>query len=435
MPMFVQLIEALSLLAPSEVASMTKVRIGNAFSDGGYVLADRFRPGQKVYSYGISNEVSFDLDMANRGLHIFMYDHTITDTPRKHPNFHFYREGISARNEPDRSVFRLDHHIETNGHIDDDMILKIDVEGAEWEVLDDLDTQLSARFEQIVMEIHSLDKLTESDFRARFVRGISRLNSQFNVVHVHANNCGFISNFNGLPIPTILEVTLLRKDLGQASPWQSFIPTNLDAANSPLRPDHVLAFYPFLPTGLAAAEFKTGLTGALLRANQPLHARITAMIPTRGVNIARHGVCSQSSFSPWSVGRDEANRALRAEKNGRFAFHTDFENNPWWQIDLGGEISFDEIICFNRIDVCADRAENLVVESSADGVNWNVLHQNEGAFGGIDGNPLRVVTPRTAARYVRLRIQAETALHLDAVEIYDWTAEDARPSVIPPAAP
>jgi hypothetical protein len=49
-----------------------------------------------------------------------------------------------------------------------------------------------------------------------------------------------------------------------------------------------------------------------------------------------------------------------------------------------------------------------------------VIHRNESFFGGIDGEPLRVRCERIKTRYVRLRIDAVTALHLDAVEIYNW---------------
>ncbi len=142
----------------------------------------------------------------------------------------------------------------------------------------------------------------------------------------------------------------------------------------------------------------------------------------RGKNIATDGSCSQSSISQWSKGADEANRAVTAKKTGGFAFHTNFEAEPWWQIDFGMARLFDEIICYNRINMLADRARPLIVETSFNKVKWTILHKNTEIFGGIDGTPLKVVRARTLARYIRLRLESEkaTALHLDGVEIYDW---------------
>ena len=119
---------------------------------------------------------------------------------------------------------------------------------------------------------------------------------------------------------------------------------------------------------------------------------------------------------------DEAMRALRANKTGGFAFHTDIEDEPWWRIDLGEQRRFDEIRCYNRLGTCSERANDLIVELSDDNVAWQVVHRQNGLFGGADGDPLRVVIPRMSARYLRLRIPSHTALHLDAVEVYDWTA-------------
>jgi len=417
-----EIIDALALLTPCEVPSVGKIRLGNVIKDGGYILADRLRAGQIVYSYGISNEVSFDLDMAERGLSVFMYDHTIGAQPVRHPNFHFFREGVGPRDRPDASIFAPAFHIARNGHRDTDMILKMDVEGAEWDTLDAIDPTTLGLFEQIALEIHGLENLVKDGYRKRFNRMFGKLTEAFNLIHVHANNTVRIQTVLGLPIPPLLEVTFLRKDLGAAADWKTFIPSALDVANV-MRDDHVLAFFPFLPTGLSPAAFKAGLIEAYLRAAAPRHERMARFAPkieTRWVNIAPRGACTQSSLSKWSSGPDEANRAVRAEKTGGFAFHTDFQDEPWWRIDLGAAVRFDEILCYNRLDACAERAAKLVVEISHDGEIWGIVHRNEGGFGGLDGHPLRVVCPDTVAQYVRLRVADRTALHLDGVEIYDW---------------
>jgi hypothetical protein len=68
------------------------VRMGKKF-DGGYVMLDSFNRQNvdAAYSFGIDNDVSWDLDMARRGIDVFMFDHTISKLPRDHTKFHFFK--------------------------------------------------------------------------------------------------------------------------------------------------------------------------------------------------------------------------------------------------------------------------------------------------------------------------------------------------------
>ena len=81
------------LLHISKVENFDLVRIGHN-NDGGYILLDDFKPGGIAYSFGISNDVSFDKDIASKGYDVFMYDHTIEGLPKRekeNPRFHFFR--------------------------------------------------------------------------------------------------------------------------------------------------------------------------------------------------------------------------------------------------------------------------------------------------------------------------------------------------------
>jgi hypothetical protein len=60
------------------------------------------------------------------------------------------------------------------------------------------------------------------------------------VVHLHANNCCGFSLIEGVPVPAVLELTLLRKDRSTFSPCDDPIPGPLDYPNMNDRPDLVL---------------------------------------------------------------------------------------------------------------------------------------------------------------------------------------------------
>lgn len=58
-------------------------------ADGGYVLLDDFENIKIAYSFGIDADIYFDKDLADRGIDVYMYDHTINSLPYENPKFHW----------------------------------------------------------------------------------------------------------------------------------------------------------------------------------------------------------------------------------------------------------------------------------------------------------------------------------------------------------
>ncbi len=104
---------------------------------------------------------------------------------------------------------------------------------------------------------------------------------------------------------------------------------------------------------------------------------------------------------------------------GGFGFHTQLEDNPWWEVDLGDIRSLREIRVFNRLDACFDRARHLTVQISNDGKAWSEVHTQRGRlFGGLWGRPLQVLVGGRTAQFVRIMLAEANYLHLDQVEVY-----------------
>ncbi len=122
----------------------------------------------------------------------------------------------------------------------------------------------------------------------------------------------------------------------------------------------------------------------------------------------------------------DAAGAVDGVKNGRYAFHTGQQPNPWWQVDLGRPEAIARIVVYNRLDYPPGlhNADNVIVLTSDDGKKWVSRYRNEGKhFGGIRGAaPLEVCFQPgvVRARYVRLRIPSAAPIffHLDEVEVY-----------------
>jgi hypothetical protein len=245
--------EALSLLTPYDLPAERKIRIGGP-GDGGYVMVDRLRPAQAVMSFGVGPSVAFDQDLASRGHAVLLFDHTIAALPAEHAGFTWYAEGVAGAADPARRLYTLADHMAKLPHGGEAPILKMDVEGAEWEVLTETSMGLLRRFEQIVLELHELPRLEERRFRSMAWKALATMSSSFTLCHVHANNFGAIRMVCGFPIPETLEVTYIRSDLVAPAPSMTFYPTPLDTGNSLAWPDYPLWFYPFVP-GAAKAAF------------------------------------------------------------------------------------------------------------------------------------------------------------------------------------
>lgn len=108
-------------------------------------------------------------------------------------------------------------------------------------------------------------------------------------------------------------------------------------------------------------------------------------------------------------------------RNGVRKFHTDFEENPWWQVDLGGFATIREIHIYNTDDHTAARFRNFMLSVSIDGIAWVELTRKEDEIvvGGVTGAPFIWDGPGTAwARYVRVTLLGRDYLHLDQVEVF-----------------
>ena len=117
---------------------------------------------------------------------------------------------------------------------------------------------------------------------------------------------------------------------------------------------------------------------------------------------------------------EDAAGACDGNKDGKWGFHTDLEDNPWWQVDLQSSISLDQVLIYNRCDNSMERASRLKVLLSEDGESWKQVYQHDGTifYGFSDKKPLKVQLGGAKARYVRIQSPGKTFLHLDEVELY-----------------
>ncbi len=201
----------LAQLTPMRVIGATKIRIGGP-QDGGYVMIDDTPADPVCYSIGVGPDVSWDIDMSsNRNAQVFQYDHTVESPPATHPQCYFHKIGLGA-NDYAPDLRRLDTLVNDNGHAGrNDLILKCDIEGAEWEAMTDLAPGFFERFDQIVMELHWVDHLHDAAFRSLWQSVVGNMYNSHQCYHVHGNNYSQFSTVCGISVPSVIEVSLARR--------------------------------------------------------------------------------------------------------------------------------------------------------------------------------------------------------------------------------
>ena len=204
------------------------VRIGKDY-DGGYIMADSLSSAKIAYSIGISDDTSWDHEMAKKGYQVYQYDHTIEELPETNPSFHWIKKGLSDKNDG-KLFLTLPEMLFQNEHSDKQgMVLKIDIEGSEWDVIDSLPETILDQFDQILIEFHNIN---EPKKRQKILSVLRKLNSSHAVIHVHGNNYGRVVYCDDLIMPDLLEITYVnRKRYKLSKKKESSIPSPIDFPN------------------------------------------------------------------------------------------------------------------------------------------------------------------------------------------------------------
>lgn len=228
--------QTLGLLAPWRTEHPL-IRLGGT-SNSAYLLPDDLEGIAASFSPGVGQAMGLDLDIMARGIPTFLADASVDGLPAEHPLAHFDRLFIGPRTGA--RFVTLDDWIGRNAPSEGDLLLQMDIEGAEWAALDVTRTETLARCRIILIELHQLQRIFLPRVHALYHRALEKLTRNHAVVHIHPNNAAAPVRAGGFCIPPVIEVTLLRRDrFRQAEPETRF-PHPLDRTTTTLRPDYPL---------------------------------------------------------------------------------------------------------------------------------------------------------------------------------------------------
>ncbi len=219
----------LQALRPRE-PGVELIRLGPE-SDGGYLIPDDLAGIRHVFSPGVSNESGFEAALAERGMQVFLADYSVDGPALRHPSFVFDKRFVGCLT--DERYITLDdwHAAKLGADSDSELLLQMDIEGAEYETLLAASPRLLRRFRIMVIEFHWLPQLWNEPFFALASRAFSKITATHAVVHIHPNNCCGRVKSAGLEIPRIAEFTLLRRDRLRSTAYRTTFPHPLDRPN------------------------------------------------------------------------------------------------------------------------------------------------------------------------------------------------------------
>ncbi len=215
------------------------IRIGGPH-DGGYLVPDDLQGIVACFSPGVADRASFEEQLAAMGIRSFLADRSVDAAPVTHDLISFEKKFLGDSNEED--VMRLedwigDHQGAVGGA---DLLLQMDIEGAEYRVLLDTSVEILRKFRILVVEFHEMDRLFDRGAFPFIRQAFDRVLEGFDVVHIHPNNLRAVVSYGSYEVPPLMEFTFLRKDRSRKSGTAVSLPHPHDSPNVPGFPDIAL---------------------------------------------------------------------------------------------------------------------------------------------------------------------------------------------------
>lgn len=209
--------EVLRMVRPVSTG-LELIRVG-AKNDGGYLVPLDFTPSdiKAVISPGIGEVCDFEYYFADLGIPVFLIDKSVDSLHMTHKHFCFLQMFVAPKDNSLSSeislqslIGKVDREVENNQQ---DLILQMDVEGAEWRILASAQPETLRRFRIMAIEFHDFSETVAAGFAGELAIGVlEKILEDFVVVHAHLNNVSRTSVIRSKLVPKVVEITFLRKD-------------------------------------------------------------------------------------------------------------------------------------------------------------------------------------------------------------------------------
>ena len=229
-----QLQGVLDCLTPYDVG-IPLVRIGGE-KDGGYLLPDDLEGIPALFSPGVSENITFDCAVMERGIASFMVDASVDGIEGDHPLADFQKLFLGPKT--DGIFISLDDWVNQKADSDSDLLLQMDIEGAEYAALSAASDETLQRFRIMVIEFHGMHRIFRPKYFRAYQAALEKINRHFVAVHLHPNNAQQPIEAGGYRLPSTFEVTFIRRDRFETAVVKDSVANELDRKNIPSLPDY-----------------------------------------------------------------------------------------------------------------------------------------------------------------------------------------------------
>ena len=438
-----EVVEVFELLKPK--ASKTPlIRIGGDV-DGSYLVPDDLDGIAACFSPGVNRIKHFEDFLADRyGIQSHMCDFSCAVEELKTP----LKPGMQTFIKKWLDVSPSEDSISLEGWLRDrnsqgDLLLQMDIEGAEYRNILATSEGTLARFRVIVLEVHGLGKMMEAPILREVIAPfLQKLARSFTTVHAHPNNCcgDFTLPDTDIRIPNVLELTFIRNDHFVPAPGPAALPHPLDVSSNvprkaPLFLSEVWCDYQrplesrvkILEDTLryrddvGASSGDGELSGALSLTMESLQtlSTLAASVPKRDGDLVE-----VAAGRPYKLSSTygTSSRSGVVQPRGSYFFHTGFGKNQSIRVDLGRRHQVRRIEVTNRQGGFQERAKHIFAVLTEDGSGQGVRRvfpmYETGRLPGGAWQECRIEVPEVSARYVTITSPMNTALHFSDLRIY-----------------
>lgn len=183
-----------------------KVKRVGKVTDSGYFVPPKI-DFDFVISGGIGKNNDFEYHYAERGARVVAVDPTVETLPSPHNNIQHLKLWISSRTSARKKTINLESLIGMKQNCQK-MLLKLDIEGGEYEALESSRHHL-ALFDVIVVEFHDMFKLGDDHFRQRINDILSVIGNHFVSFSFSSNNWKNFVQFGSAFTPETFEVVFV----------------------------------------------------------------------------------------------------------------------------------------------------------------------------------------------------------------------------------
>ena len=445
-----EVLEVFEFLKP-KASTTPLIRIGGD-EDGSYLVPDDLDGIVACFSPGVNRIKYFEDHLTDHyGIQSHMCDFSCDvddlQTPLRSGMQTFVKKWLDVR--PGEANINLEDWV-SDHDVSGDLLLQMDIEGAEYRnILATSDDTLD-RFRMIVLEVHRLSHMLEAaTMREVIAPFFAKLARSFTTVHAHPNNCcgDVLVPGTDIRIPNSLELTLLRNDHFVSAPGPVALPHPLDVSRNmphraPLflseawcdysRPlesrvkilEDTLRYRDDVGASSGDAELAETLS-LTMQSLQTLSTLVTPA-PTRDRDLVE--VAGGQPFELSSAYGTSSRRGV-VQPRGDYFFHTGFGKDQSIRVDLGRRHQVRRIEVTNRRGGYQERSRHifaLLDGGSSDGVRRVFPMYANGRLPGGAWQECAIDLPDAPARYVTITSPMNTALHFSDLRIY--AADSGRPA-------